>query len=1066
MKRFRTRTAAFSLSLVLLTGLVSPAFASQALGDDLHTGSVGLAPGTQLTRSIFWSNSQSDLRTERYVTYQPSSGVYPLAVYGDKVTSKGTLSTMAASLEAKGLKVVAGVNGDFFDMSTGNTLGVLISDGVLRSTSTSYFNAVGFLRDGTAIIGQPQIAVTATFNGSTLQVTDVNKTRTSLTDKTPGGYYIYTSDYAKTTQHTSPGVDVILTPLNDNVGQEINVDLDVSKSSSGTPAAQSDAPANADATDSSDLSAGDLPEGPAPISEVKATLTQSNQLIVGGRVSCTVDQVLQSTGSIDIPEGKLVMTINSKNNEWLVSQLSALKSGDKVDIDVTAPDARWADVDAAIGGFYRIVTGGQVGPQTDSTANPRTAVGVKADGTVVIYTIDGKQPSYSIGGSLKQVAQRMIELGCVDAVGLDGGGSTMIGATLPTDSTMQILNKPSDGSQRAVSTALFLVSDLKSTGNLDHLLVSPYDAMVLAGSSVALKAIGVDSSYYSMGAGSDITWSIHNGDGTVSADGVFKSAGESGTCSVTATTGITSGNATGSSTMTVVKTPDSINLTPASGGAILTSLSLEPNQTADLNASAIYKKMTLTSQDTAYTWTLDPAVGTVDQNGVITAGPKTAAGNLTVSAGGRTVTIPVAVAGHIKELESFESGLGTFSGTETVSAAIETGADQVRFGKQSAKLTYDASAAGTASVTCALTIPTGERYLGVWVYGDGSGNTLTVTAADQTGATADAVVGALDFTGWKQFLVALPQNTLSLRSFNVISGGAKAAGTIWLDQLTTSNESFTDTTAPTVTATLTGNNLTAVVSDNLDKKFDQKAITLTVDGKTQAFNWNADKNTLTATLSASDGKLHRVTVSAVDQSGNLGRGSVDRLPGEDVSQPSPFVDMTGHWALAYTNYLYNSGVTTGITTPTGPAFNPEANITRGEFALMVARWMGLDLNAYTGVELPFSDVKNIPDWALKGARAMYATGIIKGSLDGGNLVFRAASTISRAEAMTILGRIQTKGYPRNALAFGDAASVPAWALPYVQSLTGQGVVSGYNNQVRPNDPVKRSEVAKMLYTIL
>jgi len=99
-------------------------------------------------------------------------------------------------------------------------------------------------------------------------------------------------------------------------------------------------------------------------------------------------------------------------------------------------------------------------------------------------------------------------------------------------------------------------------------------------------------------------------------------------------------------------------------------------------------------------------------------------------------------------------------------------------------------------------------------------------------------------------------------------------------------------------------------------------------------------------------------------------------------------------------------------------------------------------------------------------KAMYAEGIIKGSLDSGTLVVRANDSISRAEAMTILGRIQDKGYVRSELTFSDAGDVASWALPYVQSLVGQGIISGYDNQLRPNDPVKRGEVAKMLYCML
>ena len=106
---------------------------------------------------------------------------------------------------------------------------------------------------------------------------------------------------------------------------------------------------------------------------------------------------------------------------------------------------------------------------------------------MIFYAIDGHQSGYSVGATLTQVAQRLIELGCVDAVGLDGGGSTTIGATMPGNSSMEILNVPSGGSQRAVTNGIFLVSDLKPTGTLDHFYVTPYDSIVLPGAQVSLR---------------------------------------------------------------------------------------------------------------------------------------------------------------------------------------------------------------------------------------------------------------------------------------------------------------------------------------------------------------------------------------------------------------------------------------------------------------------------------------------------------------------------------------------------------------------------------------------------
>ena len=1076
MKRFGIRATA--LALAVLVGLSPTASASIALGDELHGGTVSLAPGSDLVEQVFWSNSKSDLRTERYISYSPADGISPVVVYGDKLMSRQDLAAMAKSLEAQGLRVVGGVNGDFFDLSTGNALGVIISDGVLRTTSGGYY-AVGFLPDGTAFIGKPDLAVTATFNGSTMRVTDVNKTRTAADGKHEGGLYLYTDEFSTTTQHTSPGYDVILTPVTSNVGETVDVDLEVTDTdgtaSEAAAAASAEAPdtgaASSDdiATDSQNLETAAPAEGTREVDEVTGSLVLSDELTVGGRLVCTVDQVLDSTTSIQIPEGKLVLTVNKQNNEWLLGQVSSLKPGDQVSIDVTAADSRWNNVVTAIGGYYKIVTNGQVGPQTDSTANPRTAIGIKADGSVIFYAIDGRQSGYSVGATLTQVAQRLIELGCVEAVALDGGGSTTIGATLPDASSMSILNSPSDGSLRTVSNGIFLVSSLKPNGVLDHYYVTPYDSVVLSGAQVALKATPVDENGYAFSDSTTVSWSIRNGDGIVDVNGVFTAGSESGTTQVTAS----SGRAEGTASITVVKSPDSISVTNQATGAPVTSIALDPQESIDLTASAVWKKIALTSQDTCYLWSVDPAVGTVDENGVFTAGTKSATGNLTVSAGGTYVTIPITVAGHIQTLDDFETDAGLAALTSSSNAVVnrETSGDLVRYGKQSARVDYSAGETGSASLSAALTIPAGDRYLSMWVYGDGSGNTLTATIADSNGATSDVVLSALDFTGWKHLTAALPEGAASLRGLTVVyGGGEKAIGTIYLDQFTTATEDLTDETVPTVTVTAENGKLTGYVSDNVDKDFAKSAITLTLDGKSVDFTWNQSTGTLTYTLPASDGKLHRLTVTAVDQSGNVGRGSYNILPttNEDGSTTyqSPFADMTAHWADLYTTYLHDMGVIQGVESSAGLLFQPDKNITRGEFSLMVARWMGLDLTAYSDVTLPFADLDTTPSWCVDAMKAMYAEGIIKGSLDNGVLMGRATASISRAEAMTILGRIQGKGYVTQSLTFSDAASVPAWSLPYVESLVGQGIISGYDNQLRPNDSVTRAEVAKMLFYLL
>lgn len=1064
MNRFSTRAAAAALALIL--GLSPAASASVALGDDIRSNSVSISQNTDLTTGSFWSSTYSDLRTERYFTYKPNENVAPVVSFGDTVLTKSTLSAMAQTLEAGGKRVVGGLNGDYFVVATGVPLGMVITDGVLRS-SASYLNAVGFNADGTVFIGQPQLSVTATFSGHTLIVAGVNKIRTA-TD----GYFLLTDDFSGNTQNTAPGVDVILSPVLDNVGQGVKVDLDVTDTQNSDTSA--DTPTET-VSDSTKLTSEAVTTDTEAADEVTGTLMQSEKPTVGGRVSYVVEQVLHSTGSIPIPKGKAVLTINSKSNEWLVSELAALQPGDTVDLDITSADSRWATAQYAVGGMYKLVTNGVVESGLDAAQAPRSAVGIKPDSTAVFYTIDGRQAGYSVGATLTQVAQRLVELGCTEAVCLDGGGSTMFGVTYPNDTAMHVVNKPSDGSQRAVTNAIFLVSGLSSTGTLDHYYVTPGDAMLLAGATVQMTATPVDTGWYAMSSDQTPSWSVTSGAGTVSSAGLFTAGSSAGVTQVSAK----SGGVSGSAGITVVTKPDSILLYDETTGAAVTSLALEPGQSIDLKAAARYKKLSLTAQDPCFTWAADSTAGTVDANGLFTAAEKTGSGNLTVSAGGYTITIPVSVTGHVLPLEDFEGELTAFVGTKTIQVALQTGAELVRYGRSSLKLEYQVSA-GSATVASFLNITQGERYLNFWLYGDGSGNSLMATFNDTNGGRMDLTLATLDFTGWKYVTARLPESIASVSAFTVLSPeGGVASGTIWLDQLTTSNEAISDTTPPVVTLSVSDGKLLASAVDAITHEFSKDRIRVTYDGAALDFTWDAAEGVATAALPAQDGEMHRLTVTATDLCGNIGRSSLDLVPAaepvpgdqptgeqpaEEASQP--FIDMPEHWAEPYTSYLYHHLITNGISTDAGLQFQPEKNITRGELFLMVSRWMGLDLTAYQSVELPFADTKNIASWALDSVKAMYSLGIMKGSQDGAVLNANASSPISRAEAMTILGRLQVRGYAEPELTFDDTDAIPAWSLPFVKSLYGQGVVSGFENKVRPADPVKRCEVAKMLYMIL
>ena len=84
---------------------------------------------------------------------------------------------------------------------------------------------------------------------------------------------------------------------------------------------------------------------------------------------------------------------------------------------------------------------------------PRTAVGYKPDGKVVLLVADGRNSGGSAGLTLDELARIMKGLGCSDVLNLDGGGSTM----MTVGSAPVLLNSPSDGKERAVYSYMAIV---------------------------------------------------------------------------------------------------------------------------------------------------------------------------------------------------------------------------------------------------------------------------------------------------------------------------------------------------------------------------------------------------------------------------------------------------------------------------------------------------------------------------------------------------------------------------------------------------------------------------------
>ncbi len=139
----------------------------------------------------------------------------------------------------------------------------------------------------------------------------------------------------------------------------------------------------------------------------------------------------------------------------------------------------WERVADSLGGMPRLdADGAIVAPDCPSAfcrRHPRTGVGVTADGTLLLVVVDGRSRR-SVGMTLRRFARTLADLGAVDAVNLDGGGSTTMWIA-----GRGVVNRPSDpGGERGVVNALLLLPGADD-GRSPALVIAP-----LAGTARAL----------------------------------------------------------------------------------------------------------------------------------------------------------------------------------------------------------------------------------------------------------------------------------------------------------------------------------------------------------------------------------------------------------------------------------------------------------------------------------------------------------------------------------------------------------------------------------------------------
>lgn len=988
------RIAAFTLAVMLLMVSVPIVLAESAvtvLRSDSRTLGATVSFASQTV-----NHPDAGRVEERILTLPPGHGITPVVVSGDTLYQNPlTLSDAAARLTAQGREVIAGLNASFFDTSYYTPIGLLVENGVLKNLDGTV-SALGFLSDGSAIIGKPGLKITLTAKNKSFAAEKLNQVRDS------DGLYLYTSDFSANTQTYREGRHVVLT----------------------------------------------IPEGA--------------RLRVGQTLSCTVKAVMNGKDAYKIGKNELVLSATA---EEPISRTDGLAAGDSVTVQVTASDAAWNNVAQAVGGLHLLAEKGKVCSGLGNSYAPRTAVGLKPDGSVVFLAIDGRQKGYSAGLTLPQMGQRMLDLGCETVLELDGGGSTTIGVTYPGKKAFEVVNQPSDGKERRCRDYVLLVNDKPATGVPAKLHLYG-DTRVLAGSEGSYTVLATDSGGHAVPPPKDVL--LLTGEGSASPQGSLKAQfttpGQGTVLAYDAVTG-----SDGSLSVTVESALDSLTLVNADGSAAPSELVLASGKTLSLALTGTRNGFSVTVNSLAPQWNVTGGVGSVSFGQFTGATKSLALGTLTVSAGGLSLSRSVRVGSGAILLADFEEGFSYPAGTAGLQA--DAAPDRIRAprGSGSAMIRYGFTGdTATATLPLSLTLEGRPSYLHLWLKGDGSGNTAYVRVQDSTGQVKDVSLGTLKDEQFRQLSVMLPANAVRLTDVIVRrTSGEEAEGVFYVDHWVQNWSAEADKSAPVLTELSQeingdGTIYRIQVTDNAGPP-PAALVSVSLDGEPTLYSYNEATGAVQFTATDTKG-LSVYTVTAKDSFGAYARWQVKRSGTPPLaSQAGGAADLDGSWATETMRYLESRGLLVCVVRDGKLLYEPKRSVTRLEAFEMILRVTGVNTADYAATELPFVDIAGLSETQLAVAKAAYAKGYISGRTSAEGLLLAAGGELTRAELCTLLVQSSVQGLGTGALTFTDAADIPAYARDAVTRLAANGLIQGAgNNRFNPNDPIDRAQTAQLL----
>lgn len=487
-----------------------------------------IAPGLTYSSSVEMCDGiRQEIHSFEYV---PNEQTLILPAYGEYLYGFNSVGKLISTHNGNG-RVVGGINTDFFITNTGVPLSCLIKNGEIISSCDSRA-ALGMDKNGKAVIGYPQITAKLFSNEKNKELNIIH------INKTPGiwGIYLVTNTFAKTTKSTQKSIEVVLTPFQKNQNTEISPTANIANKPD-LETSNNILQINEEIQTESNI----LTQNESVQYDFSSYLFNEAPLILGKDINVVVTEIRTDATNAEIPHGSYVACIPQEQFGYLAADIAV---GDEFILS-TSCNAAFAECENIFGAGSVILENGSYVAQTNDSIykfrNPRTAAGIKEDGTIVFVCIDGRQSGKSVGYTITELADYLISLGCVTAVNFDGGGSTTFYAADIGEPQATLKNSPSDGSERKVADGLIFINLLPSGNNVQYGSFYPSE-YTLYNKGVSLdfnnqKILFADENYHPITVPNEnIALSANNSFGNLQ-NGVFVPNGNVGTFQITATVG-------------------------------------------------------------------------------------------------------------------------------------------------------------------------------------------------------------------------------------------------------------------------------------------------------------------------------------------------------------------------------------------------------------------------------------------------------------------------------------------------------------------------------------------------